>query len=257
MQLPLLQIASITSHVVTVRFWENSSLHFSVETGLRSPLSKAVFSPDWTSPISSASHQRTSAPVPPDHNAGPPLNFIWYVNVLLVLESPRRDTVLQPWTHKRNIEGENDFPWSASCSFNSSAAWGAIGGLCCQTTLLPGPFLLNHFPASWHHTVQLHGVMLSWGQNFAFVFVEFHDICVTMFQRDLDGLEDSSPALQYGLLPGLVSSWTWGGFVPPPIAIKVIKEYQLWYEPLRNQLATSCQLSSLLVVTTFWTLQSS
>lgn len=119
MQFPLLQLPSIVSHLDIVSFWEKSSLHCPIrymETGLKFPLSKAVFSPGWTSPAPTASHQRTSAP-DPDHCGGPPLNLIWYGNVLLVLESPRRDTVLQPQTHKRNIEGKNNFPWSAGYSF--------------------------------------------------------------------------------------------------------------------------------------------
>lgn len=67
--------------------------------------------------------------------------------------------------------------------------------LCCQSILLPAPFLPNCFLASWHHTAQLHCVAQSWGQNFAFAFVRFHLICVTMFQGDLDSLENNSPAL--------------------------------------------------------------
>lgn len=79
--------------------------------------------------------------------------------------------------------------------FYSSTAWGAVACLCCQSTLLSAPFLPNCFPASWHHTAQLHGLAVSWGQNFAFAFVEFRDICVTIFQGDLNSLENNSPTL--------------------------------------------------------------
>lgn len=101
----------LSSHYVLlwgVWFWLLSNLL--VGTGrLLWASPKAISSPDWTSPASSASPHRASTSAP-KHLHVPPQNSLHFINVCLVLETPNQSMVLSLWYEECWVEEDNPFP---------------------------------------------------------------------------------------------------------------------------------------------------
>lgn len=58
---------------------------------------------------------------PPGHLSGPPVGLFQYAHVLILLGSPKLNTVHQVWSHKSKIKEKNHFIWLAGYIFPNTS----------------------------------------------------------------------------------------------------------------------------------------
>jgi len=80
---------------------------------------------------------------PSVHLRGPPLEPLQHIHVLLMLETPELDVVLQVRSHKSGVKGQNPLPHPAGHA-SLDAAQGTVGFLGCECTLPAHVELLVH-----------------------------------------------------------------------------------------------------------------